>query len=106
MALITNGTQTATVTTKHQLYTTTSEGIYVLGVDANAMELGDTLELYADVAFESGGTKRQTFFVTYAHTQADPGKVSVPVVAPWGVTFHLKQTAGTGRAFPWFVASV
>lgn len=106
MALVTSGTQTATISTKHQLYTTSTDGIYALGVDTSAMALGDVLEIYAEADFESAGTNRQVLFYTYAHVQADPGKVSIPVIAPFGVTFHLKQTAGTGRAFPWFVVSV
>lgn len=106
MTIVTYGTQSATVTTKHQLYTTTSEGVYVLGVDTNALQVGDTVELYIDVAYEAGGTKRQTFYVSHSHVQADPGKISVPVVAPYGATFHLKQTVGTGRSFPWYIASV
>lgn len=106
MALVTSGSQTAVITTKHQLYTTSTDGVYALGVDTSAMVNGDVLELYAEADFESAGTNRQVLFATYAHVQADPGKVSIPVIAPFGVTFHLKQTAGTGRAFPWFVASV
>lgn len=106
MALVTGGTHTAIVATKHQLYTTSTDGVYALGVDTSAMTLGDVLELYAETKFEPSGTNRQFMLSTYAHVQADPGKISIPVIAPFGVTFHLKQTGGTGRAFPWFVASV
>lgn len=106
MALVIGGTHTAIVSTKHELYTTSTDGVYALGVDTSAMTLGDVLELYAETKFESAGTNRQFMLATYAHVQADPGKISIPVIAPYGVTFHLKQTAGTGRAFPWYVASV
>ncbi len=98
-----SGSQSATINTKHSLYATTNSGIYSLMVDATNMVLGDVLELSVDVAYASGGTRRQTYAATYAHAQSDPGKISVPVVAPWGAEFNLKQTAGTGRSFPWAV---
>lgn len=98
-----SGTQSASINTKHSLYATTTAGTYSLLVDTNNMVLGDTLELYIDVAFASGGTRRQTYNIPYSHAQGDPGKISVPVIAPYGAEFHLKQTAGTGRSFPWCV---
>lgn len=106
MQTLSEGTQTATIGTKHQLYTTSLANTYALLVDTNNMAIGDVLELYIDIACKSGGTLRQAYFVTYAHTQADPAKTSVAVIAPAGATFSLKQTAGTGRAFDWSVAGV
>ncbi len=106
MQAITNGSQTATIGTKHQLYTSNLANTYALLVDTSSMNLGDVLELYIDVACESGGSHLQAYFVTYAHTQADPAKLSVPAIAPYGATFSLKQTAGTGRAFKWCVVVV
>lgn len=105
MGVLSNGSQTATISTKHQLYTTNGDNVAVLIVDTNNMVLGDILELYIDVACESGGTHRQAYFSTYAHVQADPAKLSVPIVAPYGFTCHLKQTAGTGRVFKWVLAT-
>lgn len=106
MQSIANNTQTATIGTKHQLYTSNAANTYALLVDTSSMNLGDVLELYIDVACEPGGTHLQAYFVTYAHTQADPAKLSVPVLAPYGATFSLKQTAGTGRVFKWCVVAV
>lgn len=101
-----SGTQVATISTKHSLYATTVSGNYALMVDTSNMVLGDVLELSVDAAYASGGTRRQTYAVTYAHAQSDAGKISVPVVAPWGAEFFLKQTAGTGRSFPWAVVLI
>lgn len=101
--IVTSGTQTATVTTKHQLYTTASAGVYELLVDTTNMVNGDVLELYIDVIYKSGGSSIQTHYATFAHVQSDPGKCSVPVVAPYGATFHLKQTVGTSRNFDWCI---
>lgn len=106
MNIVGTGTQSASISTKHQIYTTTIAGVFVLVVDATNMALGDILELYADVGCFSGDAHVQAYFVTYAHNQADPAKLSVPVTAPYGATFHLKQTAGTGRSFKWSVAAL
>jgi hypothetical protein len=101
--VVTSGTQAATLTTKHQLYTTASAGVYELLVDTTAMANGDVLELFIDAVYKSGGSSIQTHYATFAHVQSDPGKVSVPVVAPYGATFHLKQTLGTGRSYDWCI---
>lgn len=106
MQIKATGSQTAVISTKHQIYTTTAIGTYVLAVDTTNMALGDVLELYADIGVYSGDAHVQAYYVTYAHNQADLGKLSVPVVGPYGVTFHLKQTAGTGRAFKWSVVAL
>lgn len=106
MNVVTSGTQTATLDTKHQLYTTNLANTYALIVDTTNMVLGDVLELFVDIACESGGTHRQAYNVVFAHVPADPAKISVPVVAPYGATFSLKQTAGTGRAFAWCVVGL
>lgn len=105
MNLITSGTQVATISTKHQLYTTETSGVYMVLVDTTAMANGDKLELFIDAKYKSGGSSIQTHYATFAHVQSDPGKVSVPVIAPYGATFSLKQTAGTGRSFDWCITS-
>lgn len=106
MGIIASGSQTAVINTKHELTASTSSATFVFAVDTANLALGDELELYVDIACESGGTRRQYLYNVFAHQQADPAKVSVPVSAPYGYACHLKQTAGTGRAFPWFVASL
>lgn len=105
MIIATSGTQVATVGTKHQLHTTTENGVYELLVDATGIVNGDKLELYIEVRYKSGGALIQTHYATFSHKQSDPGKVSVPVVAPYGAAFHLKQTAGTARSFDWCITS-
>ncbi len=101
--VVSSGSQTATINTLHSLYSTTIAGVFSLLVDTSNLVIGDVLELSVSVAFASGGSRKTTYAVTYAHTQSDPGKISVPVVSPFSVEFFLKQTAGTGRAFPWCV---
>ena len=99
------GTQTAVVGTKHQLFETTSSGVYMLMIDASNMANGDKIELFIEIALKSGGSLIQTHYATFAHAQADSGKQSVPVAAPFGARFHIKQTAGTARSFDWCITS-
>lgn len=105
MNIVSSGAQTTVISTKHSLLSTSSSGVYVLLVDTANMALGDVVELTIDVAYSSGGTRRQTYNVTYAHAQSDPGKISVPVVAPFGAEFFITQTSGTSKVFNWCVTS-
>lgn len=105
MSTLASGTQSTTISAKHQLYTTTNNGVYVLMVDASALANGDRLEILIDVGFASGDAHVQTHYAVFANIQDDPGKVSVPVVAPFGATFYLRQAAGTSRSFKWCIAA-
>jgi hypothetical protein len=103
------GSQTATVTTEHVLNTTTPEttdGIYQLVVDASAMVNGDELELRIKEKCRAGDTQRLAWFASYAHVQGSPLIVSPALVLLHGWDVTLKQTAGTGRAFPWSIRKV
>ena len=97
------GTQSASVSTLHTLSTITASGIYCLSVDINNMILGDVLELSALVKVLTGGTSRQYFLASYAHVPQNPTVISVPIPVLWEVVFKLRQTAGSGRSFPWEV---
>lgn len=102
-----SGSQTATITTEHNLGTAiTAAGVYVLVVDANAMANGDVLELRAKTKAKSGSTQHLAYLVTYAHVQAEANKYSVPIPVDTELQFTLKQTAGTGRAFDWNILSL
>lgn len=102
-----NGTQTATVTTEHSLASVTTAGAFVFEVDCSAMAAGDILELRMNVIVLTSGTKRLTYFQAFYGAQPahDLIKVSVPVSNELGDTNSiectLKQTFGTGRAYPW-----
>lgn len=105
MALAVNasGTQTATITTEHDLATPTTSGIYQLSVDVSAMAAGDILELRIKKKVLTGGVVRVAAQTVLYDAQPTDGLIweSDPFTAPFGVTATLKQTAGTGRAFPW-----
>jgi hypothetical protein len=96
-----NGSQTAVISTEHTLATITTSGSFVLGIDTNAMVLGDKLTLRVKAKVRSIGTTRLAYTANYAHVQGEQVKFSIPVPSTNEVVFTLLQTAGTGRAFPW-----
>ena len=103
------GTQTATINTEHTLNATTpdtTDGIYQLFVDTSAMVAGDVLELRIKEKVVSAGTIRQVLVATLAGVQSDPGWASPSFILLHGWDMTLKQTAGTGRAFPWSIRKV
>jgi hypothetical protein len=101
-----NGSQTAVISTEHTLGTITDGGSFVIGIDSNAMVLGDELVLRVKVKVRSVGTTRLAYEATYAHVQGEPVIVSIPVASTNEIVFTLEQTAGTGRAFPWEIWSL
>lgn len=104
-----SGTQAATVTTEHTLTTLSAGKTYTLHVDANAMLHGagtaDELELRIKANVLSGGTERVVYMATFVGAQDIPIKISLPVPVPQTATVTLKQTAGTGRSFPWAITT-
>lgn len=96
-----SGSQTATIGTEHTLATETTAGVYVLVVDTGNMVDGDKVELRLKTKARSGDTSRLAYRGTYRHVQLDPNKYSIPVPVDTEVVATLKQTDGTGRAFPW-----
>jgi len=102
-----DGSQTAVITTEHTLATISTDGSFVLYVDTNAMVDGDELELRAKVKIRSGGTTRTIMLGTFQHAQTnEPNKASIPIASINELVFTLKQTVGTGRAFPWEVVKL
>lgn len=102
-----SGSQTATISTEHQLGTTiTAAGVYVLVVDTNAMAAGDRLELRIKSKSRSADAERQAACAVFEGAQIDPIKHSIPVPTDCDFSATLKQTAGTGRAYPWNILSL
>lgn len=100
------GTQTATIGTLHTLATPTAGKTYVLHVDLTNLAAGDVLDIFVQTKVLSTSTLKNMYSCTLAGPQADPYFMSVPIPSVNGVQFQLKQTAGTGRAFPWSVQSL
>jgi len=102
-----NGTQTATVSTEHTLGSAiTTAGTYLLAVDTTNMVAGDVLELRAKVKILTGGSERLLLIGQFAGAQVDVFKITIPVVSLYSVSFTLKQTSGTSRAFDWNIISL
>lgn len=99
-------TQAATVGTEHVLHVATAAKVYVLLVDTVNLADGDTLELRVKTKVITPGPVGVAYLGTYAHAQEEPIKLSVPIAAPLGAEFTLKQRDGTGRSFDWAVVSV
>jgi len=97
-----SGTQTATIGTEHVLDSPTTNATYVYEVDTVNMANGDLLELRV-YDMVDGTNYRQIWKGTYQHVQINPGKQSPFVTITTQGKFTLKQTAGTGRSYPWIV---
>lgn len=102
-----NGTQTATIGTEHTLGSSiTAAGTFILSVNTSNLANGDVLELRAKTKVLTDGSEAVYLLATYAHAQGDPVKMSIPIPSLYSLTFTLKQTAGTGRAFEWNIVGL
>lgn len=103
-----SGSQTATINTEHTLGAAiTTAGIYQLKVDMANLAAGDVLELRMYGKVRSTDTERLMWGpVSYGPVPPSVGiAVSPADVCAVSVKFTLKQTAGTGRAYPWAIYS-
>lgn len=102
-----SGSQTATITTLHVLGgpTRTTAGIFVLRVDVSALAMGDAVEfLVAEEVQNNSGTARDAIIGELVGAQGDNDWWhSPPFLLANGWDFKLRQTIGTGRAFPWSI---
>ena len=109
VSALASGTQTAVIGTEHFLAAAASPGTFTFHVDTNQLASGDTLELRVYQTVLSGGTPRVAYMQSYSGAQPadDTVKTSVPASNELSVAnalrFSLKQTAGSGRSFPWKV---
>jgi hypothetical protein len=101
-----SGTQTAVISTEHTLASPTTNKTRVLRVDCGALVNGDVVELYIKTKVLTGSTVRVQQVMTYANTLSSSIIESIPISSNQGATFTLKQTAGTGRAYPWAILTL
>jgi len=100
------GSQTATLGTEHTLATVNTAGTFVLKVDTSNLANDETLELRIKTKNDSGEAAAVLeFYASFTHAQTMVQKSSLAVVlsANDAAAFTLKQTGGTGRAFPWTI---
>jgi hypothetical protein len=107
-----SGTQTATIGTEHTLASVNQTGVYRLRIDTVNLAAGDALELRVKSKALAGGTKRGEDMVLYTGVQPTDQLIKrsetyeTDLAETDGLEFTLKQTAGTGRAFPWCVTRI
>lgn len=104
-AVDSSGSQTAVVNTEHSLATPTTVATYVFSVDTVNLANGDLVELRC-YDMVDGSNYRQMWKGTYQHVQINNAKASPPIAVTTQAKFTLKQTAGTGRVFPWSVRRI
>ena len=107
---VANGNQLAVISTEHSLFTSSAAGVYVFATTCPAAFTGtDVVELriYSVI---NGATEVLAYYAVYTGMSSSASaKYSVPVpTATAGDTlrFTLKQTAGTGRTFPYRISTI
>jgi hypothetical protein len=93
----------ATIGVEHTVATINAPGDYMFCVDLANLVAGDTVELRVKNRILPAGTTRGYFVETFAGPPSADEQIacSVPFrVQRQGIT-TIKQTAGTGRVFPW-----
>lgn len=102
------GTQTCTVTTEHIVYdATTTAGIYQGYFDLINAVKGDIFEIWVEMAVRSGGTDGVVVGGTYANDmEGSTVVVTPPLSNHYGMSFHIRQAAGTSRDVPWRVDQI
>lgn len=100
-----SGTQSATINTEHILASPTTNATYEFSVDVSALDNGDLLELRVYDKID-GTNYQQIWKGTYQHVQVNGGKVAPAKAITTQGKFTLKQTAGTGRNFPWILRRI
>jgi hypothetical protein len=107
-----SGTQTAVIGTEHTLLDVAIAGTFTLHVDLVTMAAGDIVELRVYQMVLTAGTRRTAYFQNFVDDQGGDDTypqiaISVPIsnelTDAGALRFTLKQTAGTGRAFPFKV---
>lgn len=99
-----SGSQTATLTTWHDVAAVSDTAkTRVFAVDLSNLANGETLDIRIKMNVRSADAQAVAYQASYSHAQAEPVVQSVPVVIPDDATFSIRQTGGTGRAFPWAV---
>lgn len=107
VSVVATGTQTAVISTEHDLASPTDNKTYAMITDMSNMVASDVVELRVKASVASGGAENEVFLITLTDEQSDPdiGRISAPIASPFSATFSLKQTAGTGRDFDYVVVS-
>lgn len=100
LTLLSEGTQTATISTEHTIYNSTVNRFYMGFIDLTNMASGDTTELRVKVKVKGAGSVVIVKYETFTGAQTnEPLWYLPPMPSDLEITITLKQTAGTGRAY-------
>lgn len=84
----------------------TTDGIFQVFVDCNALQAADGVEIQCLEKAISGGTQRVIFTTTLIGIQDEPLFASPSFILMHGWQFNIRQIYGTARSFPWSVRQV
>lgn len=86
--------------------TDTTDGIFQIFLDLNALAAADVFELRVYEKVLSGSTQRRVYAARFADAQADPVWVSPSLILLHGWDATLIKIAGTDRSIDWSIRSV
>lgn len=84
----------------------TTDGVYQLWLDLNALANGDEYRVRVYERISSGGTTRIAMEWTISHAQSEPMWVTPSLMLIHGWEFSLTKLAGTDRSISWSIRSV
>lgn len=106
MVVESSGTQTAVVGTEHTLASPSTAKTRVLLIDGVNLVATETVELRFYGPVLAAGTSQLIEMASFVGVLSEPHVQSTPIVMPQGGSVSLKQTNGTGRAFPWAIITL
>jgi hypothetical protein len=114
MAITELYTGTETVSTTEWSLTTdtsgpdadTTDGIFQVFIDFNAVAAGDEFQIKIYEKTRSGDTQRAIYIASVSNVQSSPIWVSPSLILLHGWDVTLKKIAGTDRAINWSIRQV
>lgn len=102
------GTEFSLTNASTTIATQTTDGIYQVFIDLNALAVGDIYEFRCYEKTRSADTQRVCFYEAIANAQGADGAiwVSPPLQLMNAWDFTLKRTTGTDRTITWSVRVV
>lgn len=86
--------------------TTTTDGVYQIFLDLNALAAGDVFEFKVYEKVLSSSTQRLIFVARFAGVQGSPVWASPSLILLHGWDVTLKKISGTDRAIDWSIRQV
>jgi hypothetical protein len=84
----------------------TTDGVYQVFLDLNALAAGDIFEFRMYEKISSGGTVRLSFVCRFAGVQGTPMWASPSFILLHGWDFTIKKISGTDRTIDWSIRKV